>query len=347
MTDIDTRINDDDFKPMLTLKEEKAAEAGPGLTDYVLMSSQIVLLLIWTFCCQYGDGVSPKSEYVKPVNSNIYPCFQDVNVMIFIGFGYLMTYIKAGGQTALSFNWIISIWCIQWGILFQALFQQLFTGAPLTYIDITLESLIWGLFAAATAMITYGALLGKCSLQQLLFLTFWEMLFWGLNVAICTQALMGVDMGGSIIIHAFGCFFGLAASYHFQPTLAAQSPNNMSSHNSEIIAMIGSVFLWMFWPSFNGALAADGNQQNRVFINTNLAIAAGCIGAAFTARLFYGKLEMTIIMNATLAGGVAIGTCSDIITSPAGAMWVGFLAGIISAVGFEKIEPFLARKINL
>lgn len=103
----------------------------------------------------------------------------------------------------------------------------------------------------------------------------------------------------------------------------------------------------MFWPSFNGALAADGNQQNRVFINTNLSIAAGCIGAAFTARLFYGKLEMTIIMNATLAGGVAIGTCSDIITSPAGSMWVGFLAGILSAIGYEKVGPFLERKINL
>jgi len=258
-----------------------------------------------------------------------------------------MTYIKAGGQTALSFNWIISIWCIQWGILSQAFFQQLFAGGSMTYINIDLESLIWGLFGAATAMITYGALLGKCSLQQLLFLTFWEMIFWGLNVAICTQALLATDMGGSIIIHAFGCFLGLAASYHFQPTLAAISPNNVSSHNSEIIAMVGSIFLWMFWPSFNGALASDGNQQNRVFINTNLAIAAGCMGAAFTARLFYGKLEMTIIMNATLAGGVAIGTCSDIITSPAGSMWLGFAAGIISAVGFEKIGPFLEKKINL
>jgi ammonium transporter Rh len=56
---------------------------------------------------------------------------------------------------------------------------------------------------------------------------------------------------------------------------------------------------------------------------------------------------MTIIMNATLAGGVAIGTCSDIITSPAGAMWVGFVAGILSAIGFEKIGPFLGNKINL
>lgn len=103
----------------------------------------------------------------------------------------------------------------------------------------------------------------------------------------------------------------------------------------------------MFWPSFNGALAAAGAQQNRIFCNTNLAIAAGCVGAAFTARLFYRKLEMTIILNATLAGGVAIGTCSDIITSPAGAMWVGFVAGILSAIGFEKISPWMADKINL
>jgi ammonium transporter Rh len=103
----------------------------------------------------------------------------------------------------------------------------------------------------------------------------------------------------------------------------------------------------MFWPSFNGALASDGAQQNRVFVNTNLAIAAGCMGAAFTSRLFYNKLEMVIIMNATLAGGVAIGTCSDICTSPAGAMWIGFIAGVLSAVGFEKIGPYLSEKINL
>lgn len=111
--------------------------------------------------------------------------------------------------------------------------------------------------------------------------------------------------------------------------------------------MIGSVFLWMYWPSFNGALAIDGDQQNRVFINTNLSIAAGCMGAAFTARLFYGKLEMTIIMNATLAGGVAIGTSSDIITFPGASLVVGFIAGVFSAFGFVIISPFLSEKINL
>ena len=52
-------------------------------------------------------------------------------------------------------------------------------------------------------------------------------------------------------------------------------------------------------------------------------------------------------MNATLAGGVAVGTCSDIIISPGGAMWLGFVAGILSAIGFEKIGPYLEGKINL
>ena len=88
-------VQDDDYKPVVDAKKEK--EEGPGVTDYLLMGSQVVLLLIWTFCCQYGDALQPKAEYVKPINSNIYPCFQDVNVMIFVGFGYLMTYLKAAG----------------------------------------------------------------------------------------------------------------------------------------------------------------------------------------------------------------------------------------------------------
>ena len=96
MSNENTAINDD-FKPVLEGGEEKETpDQGSGLTDYILMSSQVVLLLIWTYCCKYGEVALPNST-AKPLNSNIYPCFQDINVMIFIGFGYLMTYIKAGG----------------------------------------------------------------------------------------------------------------------------------------------------------------------------------------------------------------------------------------------------------
>jgi len=180
-----------------------------------------------------------------------------------------------------------------------------------------------------------------------MFLTFFEMIFWGLNMAICVDVLGATDMGGSIVIHAFGAFYGLAASYFFQPRRAAESPNNQSGMQSELIALIGSIFLYFYWPSFNGALAENGAQQQRVFNNTNLSIAAGAMAAAFVSRIYYGKLEMTIVMNATLAGGVAIGTGSDLVTSPGGAMIVGTIAGILSAVSFNNFGPWMANKFNL
>ena len=48
----------------------------------------------------------PNRDYVQ----NLYPCFQDIHVMVYIGFGFLMTFVKTMSFTALSFNWIISIW---------------------------------------------------------------------------------------------------------------------------------------------------------------------------------------------------------------------------------------------
>ena len=48
----------------------------------------------------------PNRDYVQ----NFYPCFQDIHVMVYIGFGFLMTFVKTMSFTALSFNWIISIW---------------------------------------------------------------------------------------------------------------------------------------------------------------------------------------------------------------------------------------------
>lgn len=119
-----------------------------------------------------------------------------------------------------------------------------------------------------------------------------------------------------------------------------------SSYESELVAIVGSIFLWMYWPSFNGALAS-GVTQHRVVINTVLAISGSCIASACVARVLFGKLEMEIMLNATLAGGVAIGSASDLIVTPWAAMFVGFLGGVLSSIGFQKIGPFLADTINM
>ena len=93
--------------------------------------------------------------------------------MIFIGFGFLMTFIKTMSWTALSYNWIISIWAFQFAILGVGFWHQVIPGKTLGPIEINLESMIVGDFGAGAAMITFGVLLGKANLQQLMFLIFW------------------------------------------------------------------------------------------------------------------------------------------------------------------------------
>lgn len=61
----------------------------------------------------------------------------------------------------------------------------------------------------------------------------------------------------------------------------------------------------------------------------------------------HGKLDIEIILNASLAGGVAIGSSADIMVKPYGSMLVGFLAGTVSSLGFAYLSHFLRKRIRL
>lgn len=50
--------------------------------------------------------------------------FQDIHVMIFIGFGFLMTFLKRYGYSAVGFNLLLAALCIQWAILCQGFFKM-------------------------------------------------------------------------------------------------------------------------------------------------------------------------------------------------------------------------------
>ena len=111
--------------------------------------------------------------------------------------------------------------------------------------------------------------------------------------------------------------------------------------------MIGTLFLFCYWPSFNGALGS-GATMERAIINTYLSISCSVIAAIIVAKLTHGgKLEMEIILNASIAGGVAIGATADLITLPFGAMILGFITGVVSSLGFAYLSKFLQKKIHL
>jgi ammonium transporter Rh len=140
---------------------------------------------------------------------------QDVHVMIYIGFGFLMVFLRTNSWTAVGFNYMLSAFAFQWGILNAGFWHMVFSDKPFHKINLDVVSLIIGDFAAGACMITYGALLGKVDLFQLWILIFFEIIFYALNEAIAVKLYHAVDMGGSMIIHTFGAFFGLAASYFF------------------------------------------------------------------------------------------------------------------------------------
>ena len=70
-------------------------------------------------------------------------------------------------------------------------------------------------FCAGAVMITFGVLLGKVSLSQLLVIAGIESFFYALNEEIIYKQLLISDLGGSMVIHMFGAYFGLACSYFF------------------------------------------------------------------------------------------------------------------------------------
>jgi ammonium transporter Rh len=69
-----------------------------------------------------------------------------------------------------------------------------------------------GDFAAATVLISYGAVIGKVSPAQLIVMTVLELVFYGLNEGLAVSELGYADAGGSILIHIFGAYFGLTVS---------------------------------------------------------------------------------------------------------------------------------------
>ncbi|GCB78190.1 hypothetical protein scyTo_0020076, partial [Scyliorhinus torazame] len=111
----------------------------------------------------------------------------------------------------------------------------------------------------------------------------------------------------------------------------------------------GTLFLWMFWPSFNSAIVENPDGQYRAIINTYYSLAA-CVLTAYALSSLLdkkGRLDMVHIQNATLAGGVAAGTSADMMIYPYGSLLIGCVAGIISTIGFKYLTPIFASKLKI
>ncbi|XP_017784382.1 PREDICTED: ammonium transporter Rh type A isoform X2 [Nicrophorus vespilloides] len=285
--------------------------------------------------------------YDHEFEHEIYPMFQDVHVMIFVGFGFLMTFMKRYGFSAVGFNFLVAALLVQWAILCNGFYHM-----DENYkIPISIVSLLKGDVAVATVLISMGAVLGRTSHMQLIFMGLLEIAFFSFNEYIAAKFFIVTDAGDSMFVHAFGAYFGLAVSFVLtrkQKLTDEERSMEASSYMSDMFAMIGTVFLWAFWPSFNSA-ELEGDAQHRAIINTYLSLTASCVVAYAFSSAFtpHHKFDMVHIQNSTLAGGVSIGTMANLMVQPFGALIIGSMAGVLSVIGYCFITPWVDNKLKV
>jgi ammonium transporter Rh len=118
----------------------------------------------------------------------------------------------------------------------------------------------------------------------------------------------------------------------------------------DVFALIGTLFLWIYWPSFvAGAAPADSQEQQRGLCNTILCLSGSTVAAFWVSSFLSknGRYRPVDIQNATLAGGVAVGCVGCLQFSPFSAVCLGITSGAVSAFGFNRIQAFLERNIGL
>jgi ammonium transporter Rh len=160
----------------------------------------------------------------------------------------------------------------------------------------------------------------------------WLVLDGGLGV---TQGF--VDAAGSIVIHAFGAYFGLGLALALRQKHARERAIE-SDETSDRFSMLGSMVLWMFWPSFCCAVVPP-EQMPQTAINTVVALSGATLSTYLLSSLLRkGKVSLADMANAALAGGVGIGATCNLV-SPGLAFGIGALAGGLSVVGYVVIQP--------
>ena len=210
------------------------------------------------------------------------------------------------------------------------------------------------MFAATAATIVSGAIAGrtKYSTYVIFSIVMTAIIYpiaggWQWQGSGWLTELGFIDFAGSSIVHAVGGFAALVAAYLVGPRIGKFVDGKVMpipGHN-QILATLGVFILWLGWFGFNGGsqLAWGGDDAvaaSTVVLITNLAAAAGALGALITTWIWYGKPHLAQSLNGALAGLVSITAGCGNMTA-GGAVLAGLIGGVIVVFSIEFIEKKL------
>lgn len=171
-------------------------------------------------------------------------------------------------------------------------------------------------------------------------------------------ASMGfVDFAGSTAVHSVGGWAALVGAALLGARIGKYDKDGkvvpIPGHHMGY-AVIGTFILWLGWFGFNpgSTMAADASAIARIALNTNTAAAAGAVAATITAWLMMGKPDLSMILNGTLAGLVAItAPCNNV--TVASSVLIGLIGGTLVVVAvpfFDRLridDPVGALSVHL
>ncbi|KAJ1122781.1 hypothetical protein NDU88_001265 [Pleurodeles waltl] len=314
----------------------------------LLQGALLAMFIVFVVYDEHADAAA-QSNTTKPMDNRLYsvfPLFKDIHAMLFVGLGLLLAFMKLYGFSAMAFNFLVGNFGIQWALLVQGFFYHYWDGK----IHLGMENVLNAEFASVVVLISAGAVLGKTSPVQLLLMGILEIPLFVVNEWLLTTYLKVVDVSGTIAIHVFACYFGLGVTQIlYRPHLKSGHPKEITTSMTDLLSLLGTFFLWIYWPSFNAVLARPGDAQHRAVLNTFIALSS-CTMTTFALSSLMnkkGKLNLVHVQNATLAGGVAVGAAADMMITPAGAFGLGCLGAMVCVFGFQYLTPFLSQKLHL
>ena len=240
-------------------------------------------------------------------------------VFMFLGFGILLGEDTLGGFIGIPTLGIITDYAnFDWS---NFVFNLVFCATTATIVS--------GAMAERTNFLSYCIYSGIISAVVYPIEAHW---IWGGG----WLAQMGFhDFAGSCAIHMVGGFSALIGAWMEGPRLGKYNkdgtPNAIPGHNV-VIGALGCFILWFGWYGFNGAAATNGPQLASIFATTTIAPAIATVTCMIFTWVKYGKPDVSMCLNASMAGLVGITAGCDTMDAM-GAFFVGVVSGLLVCFG--------------
>jgi len=234
--------------------------------------------------------------------------------------GFFLSDFKPGGDP-----WVLAFWMFQ--VVFAATAATIVSGAMAERTKFS-GYLVYSVIISAVIYPVFGSWA-------------WGSLFNGKG---WLEGLGFIDFAGSTVVHSVGGWAALAGAMVLGPRMGKYTKDGkikpILGHNMPLAAL-GVFILWLGWFGFNpGSTTAANKDIAMIFVNTNLAAAAGAVLAMFISWMKFGKPEVGMSLNGALAGLVAITSpCASV--SPLSAVVIGAIAGVVvvfSVLLFDRIR---------